>query len=209
MKKKERALFIQKTLDVLFPHPEIPLSHRDPYTFLLAVILSAQCTDKRVNQVTPLLFAKASNPKEMAQLSVEEIQALIRPCGLSLSKAKAIKRLSEILLEKFDGTIPKTRKDLESLPGVGRKTASVILSQIFHIPSFPVDTHIHRCAKRWKLSKGINVRKTEEDLKRAFSKSNWNKLHLQIIYYARSACPAKGHRVENCPICKYIKENDC
>ncbi|GAB4192237.1 MAG: endonuclease III [Simkaniaceae bacterium] len=207
MKKKERAKFIREVLEKLFPDPPIPLAHKDPYTLLIAVLLSAQCTDKRVNATTPSLFKMADNPRAMAQLPLEEIERIIRPCGLGPSKARSIKGLSKILLEKYHGEIPKTREDLESLPGVGRKTASVVLAQAFKIPAFPVDTHIHRCAKRWKLSQGRTIRQTEEDLKKVFPKQDWIKLHLQIIYYAREYCPALGHKVEKCPICRGLRKN--
>ncbi len=203
---KQRAQFVKKTLQELFPHPEIPLQHRDPYTLLIAVLLSAQCTDARVNLVTPHLFANASTPQEMVQLSIPEITALIRTCGLAPTKAKAIWKLSEILIEKHKGKVPKSFKSLEALPGVGHKTASVVMSQAFHHPAFPVDTHIHRCAKRWGLSKALNVVQTEKDLKRHFPKSSWNKLHLQIIYFARKFCPAKGHKPAHCPICKHLSD---
>jgi len=205
MNKKEKAKFIQKTLDKLFPDPAIPLAHKDSYTLLIAVILSAQCTDKRVNEITPHLFKKASSPEEMVCLTVEEITNIIRPCGLGPSKAKAIHRLSQMLLENHRGKVPKTRGELEVLPGVGRKTASVVLTQAFQTPAFPVDTHIHRCAKRWGLSNGTTVKKTEDDLKKIFSKKDWIKIHLQIIYFARKYCPAKGHRIENCPICSVLR----
>lgn len=193
---------IRRILNKLFPNPPIPLKHSSHYTLLIAVLLSAQCTDKKVNEVTPKLFAKAKTPEQMAKLSVSEIQSIIRPCGLAPTKAKAIKRLSEILIEDYGGEIPRTIEDLEKLPGVGHKTASVIAIQALKIPAFPVDTHIHRCAKRWGLSSGKNVKQTEKDLKKLFPKPSWEKLHLQIIYYARKYCPAKGHKLEECPICK-------
>lgn len=195
---------IQKILDTLFPDPSIPLEHSDPYTLLIAVLLSAQCTDARVNLVTPALFAKASTPQEMINLSIEEITQLIRTCGLSNTKANAIWNLSKILIDKHHGKVPASFSDLEALPGVGHKTASVVMSQAFHQPAFPVDTHIHRCAKRWNLSSGKNVQQTEKDLKNLFPKKSWNKLHLQIIYFARKYCPAKGHDPKKCPICKII-----
>lgn len=188
-------------LDTLFPNPEIPLAHTSPYTLLIAVLLSAQCTDARVNQVTPLLFAKAATPDAMLFLSIPEIAAIIRPCGLSNVKAKAIWNLSKILLEKHNGKVPASFASLEELPGVGHKTASVVMSQAFHKSAFPVDTHIHRCAKRWGLSSGKNVVETEKDLKRLIPKPLWNKVHLQIIYFARTYCPAKGHDPNRCPIC--------
>ena len=171
---------------------------------LIAVLLSAQCTDKRVNQITPLLFAKADTPQQMVKLSVKEIQEIIRPCGLSPAKAKAIHRLSEILLEKHKGKVPDTFEELEFLPGVGHKTASVIMTQVFGQPAFPVDTHIHRLMHRWKLSNGSSVEQTEKDAKRLFPENLWNKLHLQIIYFGREYCPARGHVIEQCPICSKI-----
>jgi endonuclease-3 len=205
MNKKNRAKLVQKILDEYFPDPEIPLAHKDPYTLLIAVLLSAQCTDARVNQVTPLLFAKASTPKEMVELSIDEIAAIIRPCGLTNTKAKAIWNLSKILLEKYQGKVPCLFADLESLPGVGHKTASVVMIHAFHKPAFPVDTHIHRVAKRWGLSSGKNVIQTEKDLKALFPKKSWNKLHLQIIHFARRFCPARAHKKDNCPICSKIR----
>lgn len=195
---------IQKILNTLFPDPSIPLEHTDPYTLLIAVLLSAQCTDARVNLVTPALFAKASTPQEMIKLSIEEITDIIRTCGLSNTKAKAIWNLSKILIDKHGGKVPASFSDLEALPGVGHKTASVVMSQAFHEPAFPVDTHIHRCAKRWGLSSGKSVEQTEKDLKSLFPKNSWNKLHLQIIYFARKYCPAKGHDPKKCPICHLI-----
>lgn len=188
-------------LNELFPNPEIPLQHKDPYTLLIAVLLSAQCTDARVNQVTPKLFSLADTPQKMAQLKPAQVEEIIRPCGLAPTKSKAIVKLSQDLLANHDGRVPNTFEELEKLPGVGHKTASVVMSQAFHIPAFPVDTHIHRCAQRWKLTKGKTVEQTEKDLKRIFPKSSWNKLHLQIIYYARKYCPARGHQIERCPIC--------
>jgi endonuclease III len=204
MKKKERAEKIQAILDDLFPSPEIPLNYKNTFTFLIAVLLSAQCTDERVNKTTPKLFELADSSKKMAKLSKEDIQEIIRPCGLSNSKATHIKRLSEILNEKFNGIVPETFEELEMLPGVGHKTASVIMTQAFGKPAFPVDTHIHRLAKRWKLSEGKNVVQTEKDLKRWFLKENWNRLHLQMIYFGRKYCPARGHKIEECPICSWI-----
>lgn len=210
MNRKEKAALIERILNKLFPNPKIPLTHQDPYTLLIAVLLSAQSTDARVNQITPYLFAKASNPEDMILLTIEQIEEIIRPCGLGKTKAKAIWNLSRILLERYQGQVPASFKALESLPGVGHKTASVVMSQAFHKPAFPVDTHIHRCAKRWGLSQGKNVEQTEKDLKKLFSKSKWNKLHLQIIYFARKFCPARGHQIEKCPICQSLKakEND-
>ncbi len=201
MNKKEKAKIVQKILNELFPHPEIPLTHKDPYTLLIAVLLSAQCTDKRVNLITPQLFAKADTPKDMLKLTPEEIQEIIRACGLSTTKSRAIWNLSKIILEKHKGKVPNTFEELEELPGVGHKTASVVMIQAFNLPAFPVDTHIHRCAKRWGLSSGKNVTQTEKDLKKLFPKKDWNLLHLQIIYYARTYCTAKGHNIEKCPIC--------
>lgn len=206
MKKQERAKFIRKTLQHYFPDPEIPLQHKDPYTLLIAVLLSAQCTDVRVNQVTPKLFARASTPEEMTKLPLSEIQDIIRPCGLTTAKGRAIKGLSQQLLDKHHGKVPKSFRYLEDLPGVGHKTASVVMSQAFHVPAFPVDTHIHRCAERWKLSSGKSVEQTEADLKRLFPKSSWNRVHLQMIYFARKFCPARGHRIDECPICSVLRD---
>ncbi len=208
MSKKEKAKAIAAILDELFPETPIPLEHQDPYTLLVAVVLSAQCTDERVNQVTPALFALADNPRDMAKLDVEEIREIIRPCGLSPSKSKAISGLSQILVDQYNGRVPATFEDLEKLPGVGHKTASVVMSQAFGYPAFPVDTHIHRLAWRWGLSSGKNVEQTEKDLKALFPEDTWNKLHLQIIYFGRKYCPARGHDPKACPICsKYgIKE---
>jgi endonuclease-3 len=204
MTKKERVDFIMEKLEGLYPNPQIPLDHTDAYTMLIAVLLSAQCTDKRVNLITPALFERANTPKKMVKLEVEEIEDIIRPCGLSPAKSKAIHRLSEILLEKYKGQVPDTYEDLESLPGVGHKTASVIMSQIFEQPAFPVDTHIHRLMHRWKLSNGKSVEQTERDAKRLFPESKWNKLHLQIIFFGREYCPARGHNEQTCPICSKI-----
>ncbi len=204
MTKKERVDFIMETLERLYPHPQIPLDHKDAYTMLISVLLSAQCTDKRVNLTTPALFTKADTPKKMVKLDVEEIEDIIRPCGLAPAKSKAIHRLSEILLEKHKGEVPNTYEDLEYLPGVGHKTASVIMSQIFEVPAFPVDTHIHRLMQRWKLSSGKNVEQTERDAKRLFPETLWNKLHLQIIFFGREYCPARGHNETTCPICSKI-----
>ncbi len=204
MKKADKAKHIQETLDTLFPTPPIPLTHKDPFTLLIAVLLSAQCTDERVNKVTPQLFAKADTPEAMACLTPKDIEPFIQSCGLYRTKSAAICSLSKILVEKFQGQVPDDFASLESLPGVGHKTASVIMSQAFHKPSFPVDTHIHRCAKRWGLSKGSTVRETEKDLKKLFHETKWNQLHLQIIYFARKYCPAKGHKKENCPICNTV-----
>lgn len=202
MKKTEIVQDIVTILDQLYPQTPIPLIHKDAYTLLIAVLLSAQCTDKRVNLITPLLFAKADNPQDMVKLEVEEIKAIIRPCGLSPRKSKAIHQLSQILLDKHNGEVPQSFEYLEELPGVGHKTASVVMSQAFGVAAFPVDTHIHRLAWRWKLSTGKNVEKTEKDLKRLFDKKLWNKLHLQIIYFGREYCSARGHKPTECPICK-------
>jgi len=196
-----KATDIQRILDDLYPETPIPLQHQDAFTLLVAVVLSAQCTDERVNQVTPHLFARANNPVDMAQVPVDEIRDIIRPCGLSPAKSKAISGLSRIILEKHGGAVPESFEALEALPGVGHKTASVVMSQAFGWPAFPVDTHIHRLATRWGLSSGKNVEQTERDLKAAFPEESWNKLHLQIIYFGRQYCPARGHKAENCPIC--------
>ncbi|MCB1110974.1 MAG: endonuclease III [Chlamydiia bacterium] len=207
MNKERRAQIIRRILNRLFPHPPIPLKHKDHYTLLIAVLLSAQCTDKKVNEVTPKLFAKASTPYEMVELTVKQIEAIIRPCGLAPTKARAIRKLSQILIDDYKGKIPRTLEELETLPGVGHKTASVVTIHALKKPAFPVDTHIHRCAKRWRLSSGKNVKQTEKDLMNVFPKTAWKKLHLQIIYYARKYCPAKGHKVEECPICTALKKS--
>ncbi|MEM0966748.1 MAG: endonuclease III [Verrucomicrobiota bacterium] len=201
MLKKERVEFIRKKLAELYPETPVPLDHSDPFTLLVAVLLSAQCTDKRVNQVTPGLFAKASTPQEMVLLRVEEIREIIRPCGLSPTKAKAIAGLSRILLEEYGGNVPETFEELEMLPGVGHKTASVVMAQAFGQPAFPVDTHIHRLAKRWKLSSGKNVVTTESDLKRLFPREEWGQLHLRMIFFGREHCKARSCVKEQCPIC--------
>lgn len=200
--KKVTALEIAKILEKLYPETPTPLNHKDAYTLLIAVLLSAQCTDERVNKITPILFAKADNPFDMVKLSVEEIKAIIRPCGLSPRKSKAIHELSKIIIEKHQGIVPNSFEYLEELPGVGHKTASVVMAQAFGIPAFPVDTHIHRLAYRWKLTNGKNVDQTEKDLKRLYPKELWNKLHLQIIFFGREYCPARSHKPETCPICK-------
>ena len=200
--KKVNALEIANILEKLYPETPIPLNHKDTYTLLIAVLLSAQCTDERVNKITPILFAKADNPFEMVKLSVEEIKIIIRPCGLSPRKSKAIPELSKIIIEKHQGIVPNSFEYLEELPGVGHKTASVVMAQAFGIPAFPVDTHIHRLAYRWKLTNGKNVDQTEKDLKRLYPKELWNKLHLQIIFFGREYCPARSHKPETCPICK-------
>lgn len=204
MTKKEKAAFIQEKLEVLFPETPIPLDHYSPYTLLIAVLLSAQCTDERVNQITPTLFARADTPQDMIKLSVEEIREIIKPCGLSPAKSKAIAGLSHILLDEHAGQVPESFEELEKLPGVGHKTASVVMSQAFGHPAFPVDTHIHRLATRWKLTNGKNVETTEKDLKKLFPKNTWNKLHLQIIFFGRKYCPARGHNANDCPICSVV-----
>ena len=191
-------------LDDLFPSPEIPLHHDSPYTLLIATLLSAQCTDKRVNEVTPLLFAKAKIPEAMIELTPDSIYKIIKPCGLGHTKANAIWNLSKILIDQHGSVVPASFEELEALPGVGHKTASCVMAHSFKVPAFPVDTHIHRLAKRWGLSSGKSVVQTETDLKALFPKTSWNKLHLQIIYYARSHCPALGHNTANCPICSQL-----
>ena len=196
-KAKQIALFLEK----IYPETPIPLSHKDAYTLLIAVLLSAQCTDERVNKVTPFLFELADNPLDMTKIPVSKIKEIIRPCGLSPKKSVAISELSNILVNKFKGKVPQSFDELESLPGVGHKTASVVMSQAFGVPAFPVDTHIHRLAARWGLTSGKNVEETERDLKLLFPKKIWNKIHLQMIFYGRSYCPARGHLLENCPIC--------
>jgi endonuclease III len=201
MKKAER---IAALLDEYIPNPEIPLHSSDPFTLLIAVLLSAQCTDAKVNQVTPQLFARAHTPRQMAALGPEKIEAIIRPCGLAPTKSKAIAKLSANLIAHHQGRVPDSMEELEKLPGVGHKTASVVLIHAFHKSAFPVDTHIHRCAKRWGLSRGKNVAETERDLKKAFPKSEWAKRHLQIILFARKYCPARGHRKADCPICRAL-----
>ena len=202
MRKSEKREKIISLLNTHFPDPDVPLDHEDAYTLLIAVLLSAQCTDERVNQVTPKLFRKASNPLKMSKLSQDAIYKIIKPCGLGPQKSKAIKQLSSILVKNFDGKVPDDISALEKLPGVGHKTASVVVSQAFNIPAFPVDTHIHRCAQRWGLSSGKNVKTTENDLKNIFPIEEWNKLHIQIIMYARAYCPARGCYGLECEICK-------
>lgn len=204
MTKKEKASFVSDMLNRLYPDPPIPLRHKDAYTLLVAVVLSAQCTDERVNQVTPKLFALADNPYAMAQLPVETIRKIIQPCGLSPMKSIGIKGLSEIIVHEHAGRVPDTFAALEAMPAVGHKTASVVMSQVFGVPAFPVDTHIHRLAYRWGLSTGRSVEQTEKDLKKLFPKETWNVLHLQIIYFGRAYCPARGHVSERCPICSVI-----
>ncbi|WP_252097637.1 endonuclease III [Pseudoalteromonas sp. NBT06-2] len=199
--KSERVAYILAELQKRYPNPPIPLEHRDSYTLLVAVLLSAQCTDERVNQVTPSLWQLADNPFDMAQQAVEDIKAVIRPCGLSPQKSKAIKKLSEILVADYNGIVPNDMDALETLPGVGHKTAGVVMAQAFGVPAFPVDTHIHRLAQRWGLTNGKNVTQTEKDLKRLFPEESWNALHLQIIYYGREYCSARGCNGMICPIC--------
>jgi endonuclease-3 len=201
MTKKEKVEDIVRILEHYYPETPVPLDHSDPYTLLIAVLLSAQCTDERVNQVTPHLFKLADNPYDMARQDVGEIKRIIRPCGLSPRKSKAIYDLSHILIEEHAGTVPQSFEALERLPGVGHKTASVVMAQAFGVPAFPVDTHIHRLAYRWKLSPGKSVERTERDLKRLFPMEIWNKLHLQIIFFGREYCPARGHDPMACPIC--------
>ncbi|CAM2067162.1 endonuclease III [Sulfidibacter corallicola] len=204
MRKQERARFVMAKLEELYPEVPIPLDHQDPYTLLIAVLLSAQCTDVRVNKVTPHLFAKADTPQKMIGISPEAIREIIRPCGLSERKAQAIWDLSHILLDKHGGRVPQSFEDLEALPGVGHKTASVVMAQAFGVPAFPVDTHIHRLANRWKLTQSKSVTKTEKDLKQVFPRDRWNRLHLQIIFFGREYCPARGHAPDACPICSVI-----
>ncbi len=203
MTRAEKAERIRKLLDAAYPDPPIPLEHRDPFTLLVAVLLSAQCTDVRVNQVTPELFALASTPAEMARQSVARIRSIIRPCGLSPQKSKAIRGLSKILVEQHGGEVPGNFDDLEALPGVGHKTASVVMAQVFGHPAFPVDTHIHRLSARWGLSSGKSVERTERDLKLLFAEQTWGKVHLQMIFFGRESCPARGHDLSSCSICSW------
>jgi len=202
--RQARADYIDRRLGELYPNPPIPLQHRDAYTLLIAVLLSAQCTDKRVNEVTPRLFALADHPAAMAALTVDAINAIVRPCGLAPRKAQAIHGLSRILLEKHGGQVPRTMAELEELPGVGHKTASVVLAQAFQEPAFPVDTHIHRLAQRWKLTNGRSVEQTEADLKKLFPRDHWNRLHLAIIYYGREHCSAWSCDGTGCEICRTL-----
>jgi endonuclease III len=202
MKKKIKAKAIADILENLYPETPVPLDHKDAYTLLISVLLSAQCTDVRVNKVTPFLFEKADNPYKMIELEVSDIRDIIRPCGLSPRKSQAISDLSHILINKHKGEVPNTFEYLEELPGVGHKTASVVMSQWFGVPAMPVDTHIHRLAIRWGLTSGKNVEVTEADLKKLFPREKWNKLHLQIIFFGREYCPARGHVPSECPICK-------
>lgn len=203
MTRAEKAKRIQRILGELYPLPEIPLRHRDPYTLLVATVLSAQCTDKRVNQVTPKLFAVADTPAAMARLTRDRIERIIRPCGLAPAKSKSIKGLSEIIHARHGGVVPATFDELEALPGVGHKTAGVVIAQAFGKPAFPVDTHIHRLAARWGLSSGKSVVQTERDLKQLFPEESWHDLHLQIIYFGREHCPARGHDLRACSICSW------
>jgi len=204
MNKKEKVAFTINKLEELYPEIPVPLDHTDAYTLLVAVLLSAQCTDVRVNQVTPALWKLADNPFDMAKQKVEDIKAIIRPCGLSPQKSKAISVLSSMLVEKYNGEVPASFEALEELPGVGHKTASVVMAQAFDVPAFPVDTHIHRLLYRWNFTNGKNVVQTEKDAKRLFPKELWNRLHLQIIFFGREYCPARGHKIETCPICSVI-----
>ncbi len=205
MTRAERAHYVEDRLAALYPKTPIPLDHSDAYTLLIAVLLSAQCTDKRVNLTTPALFAKARTPQAMIRLSVDEINGIVRPCGLAPRKAQAIHGLSEILLAQHGGEVPRTFEELEALPGVGHKTASVVMSQAFGFPAFPVDTHIHRLAQRWKLTrKGATVQRVEKDLKRIFPESSWNVLHLRIIFYGREHCTARGCDGHTCEICEHL-----
>ena len=204
MLKQERADLVLERLEELYPKTPVPLDHTDSYTLLVAVLLSAQCTDSRVNQVTPALFKLADNPQDMMKVPVDNIREVIRPCGLSPRKSKAISELSKILVEQHGGEVPDNFEDLEALPGVGHKTASVVMAQAFGVPAFPVDTHIHRLAKRWKLSRAKNVEMTERDLKKCFPKEKWNKLHLQIIFYGREYCTARGCDGKSCPMCQEL-----
>ena len=203
MKRKEKAERIQSMLEELYPETPVPLDHESPFQLLIAVLMSAQTTDLKVNQVTPSLFKQGPTPEKMAQLEVATIQSLIREVGLAPTKAKNIRRLSELLIERHQGNIPNTFEELEALPGVGHKTAGVVLAQAFNIPAFPVDTHIHRLAARWGLSNGKNVDQTEKDLKAVFPKGAWNDLHLQIIFFGREYCPARYHDLSQCPICSW------
>ena len=204
---KERAKLVDKKLAELYPNPPIPLDHKDSYTLLVAVLLSAQCTDARVNKITPTLFASAADPFAMSKLSIDQINTIVRPCGLAPKKAQAIHGLSEIILNKHGGHVPNTFEELEELPGVGHKTASVVMAQSFGFPAFPVDTHIHRLAQRWKLTNGKSVTQTERDLKKLFPDKRWNELHLQIIFYGREFCQARNCFGLECPICKELFPN--
>jgi endonuclease-3 len=205
MTRIEKAKRVQAILDRLYPDPPIPLPHTTPYKLLVATVLSAQCTDTRVRQVAPILFRKADTPDKMALLKVSQIAAIIRPCGLTDAKSKAISRLSKILVQRFSGDVPRTFEELEALPGVGHKTASVVMAQAFGLPAFPVDTHIHRLAARWGLSSGKSVSQTERDLKKLFDPRQWSRLHLQLIYFGREYCPARAHDFRACPICSWAR----
>jgi endonuclease III len=205
---KERAAHVDRRLAELYPETPVPLDHHSPYTLLIAVLLSAQCTDKRVNLQTPGLFARADTPEKMVRLSVAEIDAQVRPCGLAPRKAEAIRRLSELLIEHHGGQVPADFAALEALPGVGHKTASVVMAQAFGVPAFPVDTHIHRLAQRWRLTrKGASVERTERDLKRLFPEAHWNALHLRIIFYGREYCTARGCEGHTCPLCRELRHS--
>ena len=204
LSKAEKVAFVLETLEDLYPETPVPLDHTDAYTLLISVLLSAQCTDARVNLTTPHLFARANTPQTMIGMEVDEIRDIIRPCGLSPRKSKAIHELSHILLNEHNGEVPASFEALERLPGVGHKTASVVMAQAFGVPAFPVDTHIHRLMHRWTLTNGKNVEQTEKDAKRLFPKEKWNKLHLQIIFFGREYCPARGHDPYKCPICSKI-----
>jgi len=206
MTQNQKKKKIQEILEELYPETPIPLKHKDAYTLLIAVLLSAQSRDDRVNKITPLLYAKADNPYDMIKLKASEIEDIIRPCGLAPRKSLSILSLSHKIIDEHHGKVPDTFEDLESLSGVGHKTASVVMSQAFGVPAFPVDTHIHRLAKRWGLSSGKNVVTTEKDLKKAFKKRDWNKLHLQFIFFGREYCPARGHDPSKCPICSWLSE---
>lgn len=208
MKRQERAQFVRRQLDRLYPDVQPPLAHADPYQLLVAVVLSAQCTDKRVNEVTPRLFELAGGPRAMAALTARQIERLIRPCGLGPAKSKNIRALSRLLLERHGGAVPRTFAELEALPGVGHKTASVVMWSAFGVPAFPVDTHIHRLAVRWRLSRGRNVVATERDLKRLFPRASWGRLHLQIIFYGREYCTARGCDGFTCPICSGLRRRE-
>lgn len=208
MTKSEKVNDIINILNEYYPEPQVPLQHKDAYTLLISVLLSAQCTDIRVNKTTPALFSRADNPFDMVKMSVDEIREIIKPCGLSPMKSKGIHGLSKILIEKYNGEVPDTFEQLEELPAVGHKTASVVMTQWFGLPAFPVDTHIHRLAYRWGLTNGKSVEQTEKDLKRLIPQEHWNKAHLQIIYFGREYCPARGHIWTTCPICKKYMRKD-
>jgi endonuclease-3 len=207
MTKAQKATYISQTLNELYPETPIPLNHQSTFELLIAVLLSAQCTDERVNKITPVLFADGSTPEAVVHLGIEEIAGRIRSCGLYRNKSKNVYMLSETLIKDYNSRVPNTFEALEKLPGVGHKTASVVMSQGFGVPAFPVDTHIHRLARRWGLSNGKNVVQTEKDLKRLFPKEDWNRLHLQIIYYGRQYCPARGHQAQDCVICNHLGKN--